>query len=246
MQKMVAGNWKMNGLQAALGNIAELADAHVDARVQVMICPPATLLSQASAIAGPINIGAQDCHAEEHGAHTGDISGQMIADCGATAVILGHSERRTDHGETDAMVREKTSAAQAAGLTTIVCIGETLEQRETGKTLSVLESQLADSLPDDTDETRLVVAYEPVWAIGTGKIPTLDQIREAHEFCRKSLVERFGPSAHSIALLYGGSVKANNAKDIFAIENVDGALVGGASLSPSDFSPIIHALEASL
>lgn len=246
MQKMVAGNWKMNGLQAALGNIAELADTHVNARVQVLICPPATLLSQAVAIAGPVHIGAQDCHADTHGAHTGDISGQMIADCGARAVILGHSERRTDHGETNAMVREKTSAAQAAGLTTIVCIGETLEQREEGKTLSVLESQLADSLPDDTDTTRLVVAYEPVWAIGTGKIPTLDQIREAHEFCRKSLVERFGPSAHSIALLYGGSVKANNADDIFAIENVDGALVGGASLSPSDFSPIIHALEASL
>lgn len=246
MQKLVAGNWKMNGLKAALDNISELATEHNESRVKIMICPPATLLSQACAMSGPLEIGAQDCHPEERGAHTGDVSAQMIADCGATAVILGHSERRANHSETDTLVREKTIAAQSTGLTTIVCIGETLEQRDAGETLDVLEIQLANSLPDAMNPLRMVVAYEPVWAIGTGKIPTLDQISEAHQFCRSTLLQRFGPAANSIALLYGGSVKANNADDIFALKNVDGALVGGASLSPVDFSPIIRALESTM
>jgi len=246
MRKMVAGNWKMNGLQVSLENIAELATAHDSARVDIMICPPATLLSKACEIARSLKIGAQDCHSAEHGAHTGDISANMIADCGAKAVILGHSERRANHNESDAIVRDKTSAAQSAGLTAVVCIGETLEQREAGETIAVLETQLKASIPDKVDPSRMVVAYEPVWAIGTGKIPTLEQITEAHQFCRRTLLKRFGSAANNVPLLYGGSVKASNAEEIFSLQNVDGALVGGASLAPVDFSPIIHALEATV
>ena len=246
MRKLVAGNWKMNGLRVSLENIAELATAHASARIDIMICPPATLLPKACEINGSLKIGAQDCHTAEKGAHTGDIAAQMIADCGATAVILGHSERRENHSETDAMVCAKTSAAQNAGLTAVVCIGETLEQREKGETLNVLETQLEASIPGKVDLARLVVAYEPVWAIGTGKIPTREQIAEAHAFCRSTLLERLGPLANNVPLLYGGSVKANNADEIFALKNVDGALVGGASLAPADFSPIIHALEATV
>ena len=246
MRKLVAGNWKMNGLRDSLENIAELATAHASARIDIMICPPATLLSKACEINGSLKIGAQDCHSAEKGAHTGDIAAQMIADCGATAVILGHSERREKHSETDAMVRDKTIAAQSTGLTAIVCIGETLEQREKGKTLNILKTQLEASIPDEVDPDLLVVAYEPVWAIGTGKIPTWEQIAEAHAFCRSTLLERLGSSANNVPLLYGGSVKASNADEIFALQNVDGALVGGASLSPTDFSPIIHAIEATV
>ena len=211
-----------------------------------VICPPNTLILNLSLKFKKISFGAQDCHSAEKGAHTGDIAAQMIADCGATAVILGHSERRENHSETDAMVRDKTIAAQSAGLTAVVCIGETLEQRETGETLNVLETQLEASIPDKVDPDLLVVAYEPVWAIGTGKIPTREQIAEAHAFCRSTLLERLGSSANNVPLLYGGSVKASNADEIFALLNVDGALVGGASLSPMDFSPIIHALEATV
>lgn len=246
MRKLVAGNWKMNGLEISLENIKNLATAHSNSGIDIMICPPATLLSKACEIAGPLKIGAQDCHSAERGAHTGDLSAHMIADCGATAVILGHSERRTNHSETDSMVCDKTSAAQNAGLTAVVCIGETLEQRETGQTLTVLETQLEVSIPDQIDPSLMVVAYEPVWAIGTGKIPTREQIAEVHQFCRNTLIERLGPLANNVPLLYGGSVKASNADEIFALKNVDGALVGGASLTPADFSPIIHALEATV
>ena len=246
MRKLVAGNWKMNGLRVSLKNIAELAKAHASARIDLMICPPATLLSQACEFNKSLKIGAQDCHSAEKGAHTGDIAAQMIADCGATAVILGHSERRENHSETDAMVRQKTIAAQSAGLTAVVCIGETLEQREKEETLHVLETQLEGSIPDKVDSDLLVVAYEPVWAIGTGNIPTREQIAEAHAFCRRALLEKVGSSANNLPLLYGGSVNASNADEIFALKNVDGALVGGASLLPTDFSPIIYALEATV
>ncbi len=241
--KLAAGNWKMNGTRAALAEITALAAAHRTSDIGILICPPATLLSQAVASAdGALSIGGQDCHAADAGAHTGDISAPMLADAGATDVILGHSERRTDHHETDAEVRAKSEAALNAGLTPVICVGETEAERDAGSTLDVIGNQLAGSLPD-TSET-VVVAYEPVWAIGTGRVPTLDQIAEVHDFIRTSLHDRFGATADDISLLYGGSVKPSNAAEIFAVSNVDGALVGGASLKASDFSGIIAALEA--
>ncbi|HHB81481.1 MAG TPA: triose-phosphate isomerase, partial [Aliiroseovarius sp.] len=217
---------------------------HGAASVDILLCPPATLLDRMSALAGDtIATGGQDCHAAESGAHTGDISAAMLADAGASHVILGHSERRQDHGESDAMVEAKTRAALGAGLTPVGCIGESLEQRESGETLKVIGAQLAGSLPDDTPAT-LVVAYEPIWAIGTGKIPTMEQIAEVHDFIRAELTARFGEATgEAIRLLYGGSVKPGNADEIFTVSNVDGALVGGASLKAADFSPIITALE---
>lgn len=245
-RKLAAGNWKMNGTLAALVELDALAQVHPDPAVDVLICPPATLLwSAAERVKGqPINIGAQDCHTAASGAHTGDISAPMIADCGATAVIVGHSERREDHNETDDMVRAKSTAAHAAGLTAIICIGETLAQRDAGQTLDVIAAQLQGSTPDSTKADNTVIAYEPVWAIGTGKVPSLKQIGEVHDFMRQNLADRFGENtAKGIRLLYGGSVKPTNAAEIFAVRNVDGALVGGASLSESDFTPIIQALS---
>jgi len=244
-RKLAAGNWKMNGGSAALAELTALADATKDTEIGILVCPPATLLSRASdAVSGSaVAIGAQDCHAAASGAHTGDISTDMLKDAGASAVILGHSERRTDHGETDADVLAKTETAIAAGLTAIVCIGETLEEREAGTTLDVVGRQLDASLPDGTTGQTCVVAYEPVWAIGTGKVPTLEQIAEVHDYLRSELTARFGAAtAADIALLYGGSVKASNATEIFAVSNVDGALVGGASLKAADFAPIVAAL----
>ncbi|MCV2887049.1 triose-phosphate isomerase [Ruegeria aquimaris] len=245
-RKLAAGNWKMNGTGAALGALEAIAAAHPAPSVDILICPPATLLSRAAhALAdSAVDLGGQDCHAETSGAHTGDISAAMLADAGARAVILGHSERRADHAETDAQVCAKTRAALEAGLMAVVCIGETLEQREAGQTLDVVCGQLAASLPDGIDGARVVVAYEPVWAIGTGKVPTLEQIAEVHDALRGQLLGRFGAETGSaIRLLYGGSVKPGNAAEIFAVSNVDGALVGGASLNAADFSPIIRALE---
>ncbi len=248
-QKLAAGNWKMNGTGASLAELEALAGSHPAPKgTDILICPPATLLSRAAeATRGiAVQIGGQDCHAAGSGAHTGDLSAEMLVDAGATAVILGHSERRADHAETDADVRAKTEAAIAAGLTAVVCIGETLEEREAGETLAVVGTQLTGSLPDGMTGANLVVAYEPVWAIGTGKVPTLDQIAEVHDFLRAELAARFGTEiADGIRLLYGGSVKPGNAAEIFAVSNVDGALVGGASLTAADFSPIISALEAS-
>ncbi|CUH86283.1 Triosephosphate isomerase [Phaeobacter sp. CECT 5382] len=247
-RKLAAGNWKMNGTSAALAELETLAKSHAQAKVEILICPPATLLAHAAAttVDSAVAIGGQDCHAAINGAHTGDISAEMLKDAGATAVILGHSERRCDHAETSAQVAAKTSAAWAAGLTAIVCLGETLEQREAGETLAVVGNQLAKSLPDGVTAANTVIAYEPVWAIGTGKVPTLEQIAKVHGFLRAALASRFGTQlADAAALLYGGSVKASNAAEIFAISNVDGALVGGASLKAADFSPIITALEAS-
>ena len=210
----------------------------------LLICPPATLIERAARTAhgSAIAIGGQDCHAAASGAHTGDLSADMLADAGASAVILGHSERRTDHGETSKEIAEKARAAYAAGLTAIICIGETLAEREAGTTLDVLDDQFAGSLPDDADATNTVIAYEPVWAIGTGLTPTTGQIDEVHRHLRARLAERGVPD---IPLLYGGSVKGSNAAEIFGVEDVDGALVGGASLKAEDFSPIVTALEAS-
>ena len=244
-RKIAAGNWKMNGTRASAAEVAALMAAHPDPACEVVICPPATLISELATLAAgqPLRIGGQDCHPAASGAHTGDISAPMLADAGAVDVILGHSERRTDHGETDALVRAKVEAAWAAGLRAILCVGETLDERESGRTLEVVRRQLAESTPDGATPATIVVAYEPVWAIGTGKVPTTDQIAEVHADMRAQLVARFGEAAADISLLYGGSVKAANAAEIFAVANVDGALVGGASLKAQDFAPIVAALS---
>ncbi|MEO1639283.1 MAG: triose-phosphate isomerase [Pseudomonadota bacterium] len=239
-RKLAAGNWKMNGLRADLQMLQDLAAAHPDPAVDVLICPPATLL--AAAADAPIAVGAQDCHANISGAHTGDLSAQMIKDAGATHVITGHSERRTDHGEADDDVAAKSAAAYDAGLTAIICIGETLAERENWSTLSVIGTQLAGSVPATATAANTVIAYEPVWAIGTGEVPTTEQIAEVHADIRARLQDRFADGA-DFTILYGGSVKGSNATEIFAVPNVDGALVGGASLKMADFSPIITALE---
>lgn len=247
-RKLAAGNWKMNGTGASLAELAALAESHARPAADILICPPATLLSRAADTAqgSTVAIGGQDCHANTSGAHTGDLSAAMLKDAGASAVILGHSERRADHGETDAQVRAKAEAAIGEGLVAVICIGETLAEREAGDTLKVAGTQLAGSVPASATGENTVIAYEPVWAIGTGKVPTLEQIAEVHDFLRAELTTRFGAeTADSIRLLYGGSVKPSNAAEIFAVSNVDGALVGGASLKAADFSPIITALEAS-
>lgn len=244
--KIAAGNWKMNGTADSLTEAEALKAALSRPEVEVLICPPATLLSRLSdTLAGSgILTGGQDCHAAESGAHTGDISAHMLADAGASHVILGHSERRSDHGETNAEVRDKAKAAIAAGLTPVICVGETLADREAANTLSIIGGQLAGSIPDIVTGDRLVIAYEPVWAIGTGKVPDTDQIGEVHDFIRASLEQRFGAGVgRAVPILYGGSVKAGNAAEIFAVSNVNGALVGGASLKAADFAPIVAALQ---
>jgi len=246
-RKLAAGNWKMNGLGASLTEVSQLSTAKSTKHTDILICPPATLLSRAGDAVkdSQVMIGGQDCHSQTTGAHTGDVSAEMLADAGATAVILGHSERREDHAESNASVCDKTRSAWAAGLTAIVCLGESLAQREDGSTLTVVGTQLAESVPDQATADTLVVAYEPIWAIGTGKVPTLEQIGEVHNFMRAQLCTRFGTEVGAaIRLLYGGSVKPTNAPEIFGVSNVDGALVGGASLKASDFQAIIDALDA--
>ena len=243
MRKLAAGNWKMNGTRASLSEVKAINAELDDTDPAVVICPPVSLLIPACDIGGKIGIGAQDCHMVSSGAHTGDISANQIADTGATYVIIGHSERRTDHGETSDMIKAKAQAALKAGLIAIVCIGETLAEREAGETLNVLGQQMSESIPDGATSQNTVIAYEPVWAIGTGLVPTLDQIDEAHRFMRAELLTALGADAQNISLLYGGSVKGSNADDIFSVADVDGALVGGASLSAHDFVPIIKALS---
>jgi len=245
-RKLAAGNWKMNGTTAALSELEALARAFPAPSVDVLICPPATLLHRAAeTVRGTdITIGGQDCHAETSGAHTGDISADMLGDAGANTVILGHSERREDHGEQNEDVRAKARAAMDAGLKAIICVGESLEQRESANTLDIIGGQMSGSIPDQSTGENLIVAYEPIWAIGTGKVPTLNEIGEVHDFIRARLERRFGEGVgRSVRLLYGGSVKPSNAADIFAVSNVDGALVGGASLKAQDFSGIIEALQ---
>jgi triosephosphate isomerase (TIM) len=243
-KKIAAGNWKMNGTGDSLGEIGALIGAHPTPAVEVVLCLPATLLGRAVTAKGshPMTLGGQDCHTKASGAHTGDISAAMLKDAGATHVIVGHSERRTDHGETSHLVCAKAQAATAAGLTAIICIGETLAQREAGETLAVLHEQLQASVPDNATAQSTVIAYEPVWAIGTGLTPTPEQIGEVHAALHSALGRRFVDGLQ-MSLLYGGSVKGSNAAQIFAIPHVDGALVGGASLKCADFSPIISALE---
>lgn len=238
-RKLAAGNWKMNGLKAQIAEIMALA-ADLPEGPEVLICPPATLVAE---MAGKgIAVGGQDCHANASGAHTGDISAQMLADAGASFVIVGHSERRADHGESDADIAAKAQAVWAANLTAIICIGETEAQYRAGETLDVIAGQLSGSVPDGATAANTVIAYEPVWAIGTGLIPEMAEIATVHQAIRAQLADRFGAEGTEMSLLYGGSVKPGNAAEIFAVENVDGALVGGASLKASDFGPIVAAL----
>jgi triosephosphate isomerase len=237
-RKLIAGNWKMNGLQVSgrvliEGLLAKSAE-NPGLKCDLLVCPPTTLLgSSADRLAGKaVALGAQDCHWEKSGAHTGDISAEMLKDIGCSYVIVGHSERRADHGESNAQVKVKAAAAQGAGLVPIVCVGETLEERDAGKALAVIEQQVRQSVPDGLP---FVLAYEPVWAIGTGRTPTLADIGEVHALIRNLLKEVIGAGADEIRILYGGSVKPANAAEILAVANVDGALVGGASLKAEDF-----------
>jgi triosephosphate isomerase (TIM) len=250
VRPLVAGNWKMNGLSAALGEALRVRDRLGEAGfalgVDAMICPPATLIAALAreAAGSRLLAGAQDCHAAASGAHTGDISAEMLKDAGATAVIVGHSERRADHGERDRDVKAKALAAHRAGLTAIVCVGETAGERRAGLTLEVVARQLAASLPQDAKAGDTVVAYEPVWAIGTGLTPTVEDVAQVHAFLRRTLAERLGAEGETMRLLYGGSVKPDNARTLMAVGDVNGALVGGASLKANDFLAIIAACGA--
>ena len=248
MRKLAAGNWKMNGTAAALAEVAALVASQPAPGCEMLLCPPATLVAQMvwAARGTALTVGGQDCHPQASGAHTGDISATMLRDAGALYVIVGHSERRTDHGETDALVRAKAEAAIAAGLIAILCIGETDAERDAGRTLAVIGGQLDGSVPDAATAATLVVAYEPVWAIGTGRTPTIAEIAEVHGFLRARLTARIGAEAAGVRLLYGGSVKPSNAAEIFAVPDVDGALVGGASLKAVDFAAIVAALSAAV
>ena len=234
---LVAGNWKMNGLAASEAELAKIIAGSGGCQCDLMVCPPATLIVEFAAAArgSAVAIGGQDCHPEPSGAHTGDIAAEMLADAGATAVIVGHSERRADHAETDALLRAKVLAAHRAGLLAIVCVGEQRAEREAGQTLDVVGRQLAGSMPDGATAANSVVAYEPVWAIGTGLTPTPKDVAEVHGFIRKQLNGRFGSRAAGIRILYGGSVKPSNAKELLTVLEVNGALVGGASLKAADF-----------
>jgi triosephosphate isomerase len=246
MKKLAAGNWKMNGTTAALDEMRALLAAHPAPACEMLLCPPATLIAQAAyhTKGKALHIGGQDCHAKASGAHTGDISAAMLKDAGASHVILGHSERRADHAETNAQVKAKAEAALAAQLIAIVCLGETEAQRDAGETLALCGNQLHGSIPAGATAANMVIAYEPVWAIGTGRTPTLDQIAEVHAFLRAELVKALGEDGQGVRILYGGSVKPSNAADIFAVKDVDGALVGGASLKAVDFGAIVAALSA--
>jgi triosephosphate isomerase len=242
IRPLVAGNWKMNGVRDSLPELKAIA-AGVEAlagKIDTLICPPATLLYVSTALVtdSSLKIGAQDCHTAQSGAYTGDISATMIADSFGTYVIVGHSERRTLHKEDDALVRAKAEAAIAADLTAIVCIGETEAERKSGATLDILKRQLSGSVPDGATAKTVVVAYEPVWAIGTGLTPTAGDVEEAHAFMRAELKSRFAGEGAKIRILYGGSVKPSNAKELMGIANVDGALIGGASLKSADFLAI--------
>jgi triosephosphate isomerase (TIM) len=239
MRKLAAGNWKMNGLKAdglALAKELVVRAARAKIGAELLLCPPATLLHPIAAVltGSAIALGGQNCHNEQKGAHTGEISAAMLKDAGCAYVILGHSERRAEQGESDALIRAKVEAAHQAGLIALVCIGETLEERDGGKTLELVSRQLHESLPAGLGATELVIAYEPVWAIGTGRTPTTAQIAEVHAHIRRTLADRVRDPA-SVRLLYGGSVKPANAKEFMSIADVDGALVGGASLIAEDF-----------
>lgn len=243
-QPLIAGNWKMNGLGASLAEAKAVAAGLGDTPARVALCPSATLVHRMSeALAGTaVLVGGQDIHANASGAHTGDVAAEQLADAGATLVIVGHSERRADHGESDAAVAAKALAALRAGLEPIVCVGETLDERKAGKALEIVTGQVRGSLPSDLAGKAFSVAYEPVWAIGTGLTPTTPEIEEVHRAIRSTLVEMFGAAGKGVPILYGGSVKPVNAAEILHADEVGGALVGGASLKADDFLGIIRAL----
>ncbi len=239
-RKLVAGNWKMNGSLAALAELDGFVIAGAGA-AEVAVCLPFTLIAPAAARGSGLKIGAQDCHWAQSGAHTGCVSVPMLVEAGAQIVITGHSERRADQHETDAEVRAKATAAIAGGLTAIVCVGETEVQRDAGETLDIVGRQLEGSIPPEATAANLVVAYEPVWAIGTGRTPSIDDVRGVHGFIRDQLKELLGGEGDGVRILYGGSVKPDNAAELMAVADVDGALVGGASLTAAQFVPIIRA-----
>lgn len=241
-RKLVVGNWKMNGLKVQLGEveaIGALAARH--AAVEVGLCLPATLIAPAQAVKGGAFIGAQDCHMRENGAHTGCLSAAMLAEAGADWTIVGHSERRQDQGETDADVAAKALAAKAAGLKVILCVGESLDVRDAGDAESVVSAQLLASLPEGAGADWLAIAYEPIWAIGTGRIPTMEAVETMHRALRAALAGRIGADAEAMRILYGGSMNGDNAAELLAIADVDGGLVGGASLTVAKFAPILEA-----
>ena len=240
-RKLVAGNWKMHGTADDLGEVAAIANAAGTAGCDVALCLPATLIERAVRAVPGFAIGGQDVHAAEKGAHTGDVSAAMLKDAGAALAIVGHSERRQDHGESDSVVRAKAEAALRAGLGVILCIGESLEVRNLGQAVATVCDQLDDSLPQVNDTSALAIAYEPIWAIGTGLVPSTPEIGDMHAALRERLVVAYGDAGREVRILYGGSVKAANAAEIFAIADVDGALVGGASLTAGDFLPIVAA-----
>jgi triosephosphate isomerase len=242
---LIAGNWKMNGLKASLSQVEAVAAAvgGGDAEVTALLCLPATLVAHGSACAAgsALRIGGETCHQNAKGAHTGDISAEMLADAGASHVIVGHSERRADHAETDGVVSAQASAALAASLVPIICVGESLAEREASRTLERIESQLAGSIPDGVGAAEFVIAYEPIWAIGTGKVASPEQIGEVHGAIRAWLAARFGASGAATLILYGGSMNPANATEILAVDNVNGGLIGGASLKADDFLSIYRA-----
>lgn len=249
IKPLVAGNWKMNGYRRSLSELTEMANGYDIAmrnRLDMLVCVPSTLILTAAhlCLGTRVAVGGQDCHFNQVGAHTGDVSAEMIVDCGGTSVIVGHSERRTDHGESNSIVKAKAEAGLRGGLSVIVCIGETKSEREAGQTLDVLKNQLEGSITDDATAALVTVAYEPVWAIGTGLVPSIDDVTQAHAFIRNFLVERFGVEGAGMRILYGGSVKPGNAVELMGVPNVDGALVGGASLKASDFLGICAAYES--
>jgi len=247
MRALLAGNWKMNGVRASLAEIRALKRI-VGAKpaADIVICPPATLIAEAARTVedGPIGIGAQDCHWETSGAFTGDVSAEMLRDAGAMSVILGHSERRQYHGESDRMVAAKVAAACRAGLTAILCVGESEQQRDSGQAIPVVKSQLAASTEAEVNPAELVIAYEPVWAIGTGRTPNAQDIVEMHDAVRAELQQRFGNDGAQIRILYGGSVKPDNSAEILSLPGVNGALIGGASLRSADFLSILNTIPS--
>jgi len=245
LNKLVAGNWKMHGLSADLAEIKAIADASRQyPSVDVALCVPAILIERASRAVPGFAIGGQDVHEAEKGAHTGCTSAEMLLDAGASLTIVGHSERRDAQRESDAEVKAKAAAGLSRGLAVILCVGESLDVREAGDAIATVTAQLDGSLPDDVGAATLAIAYEPIWAIGTGKVPTTDEIGEMHAAIRAKLDERYGKAGSAVRILYGGSVKASNAQQIFGVPDVDGALVGGASLKATDFMPIVAAAAA--
>jgi len=243
MRKIIAGNWKMNGKLENLLEIKKISNEFARSKIEIIICPPFTLLSAASEIAKNVYLGAQNLHPESEGAFTGEISADMLVDLGVKYSIIGHSERRNEHNETNEIVARKVKISLEKNLQTIICIGETELQRKENSTLEILEQQLLESIANNTNSEKLIVAYEPIWAIGTGLIPEVSEISKIHDFLRVRLVELYGSNASTIPLLYGGSVNGSNASEIFNVNNVNGALVGGASLSFEKFAPIIRAIE---